>query len=266
MGEISVRRARFRRAATAAGSVVVLAGLGAVLGPAAAADAAVSTNAAGRCLPSSGAVTVHFVLGGSGAPTPGIAGVSLTGFDPGSCDGQPVTVTLSGNQAGDPNAPVTELLSTLDSKRDACTGATSEDPVLVDGGSITLSACPTTDDPQVGAYADLHDVTRLTVKVSGHVVPSQPGGVVLGEQGTRPRGDDGGAEVLGEQVTRPRDTASGILPFTGGPYPIGIWVGGLLVLFGIASILLDRLADSRVAFAALVKSARRRRGDGDNAP
>ena len=257
-----VNRSR-RRAAAAIGAATVAAAW-ALLGPAGTAAAATSMNAGGGCLPASRAVTVHFVLGGSGTPSPGIGGLSLTGFDPGSCDGQPVEVELAGNAAGDPTAPVTELLSTLDSSRDACTGAKSQASAVIDGGSITLNACPTTDDPQVGAYADLHDLTRLAVRVSGQEVPSQPGGVVLGNQGTRPRGDGSGAEVLGEQVTRPRDSASGILPFTGGPHPIGLWLGCLLVLFGIASMVFERLADGRLALAALVRTARRRRGDGDS--
>lgn len=211
------------------------------------ANAEVASGSGHGCWPSSGPVTVHFELGAQ----PGVAGVVLQGFDPHTCDGQPVTVTLSGNQAGDPNAPVTELLSTLDSSRDACTGAKLHQPAVIDGGTIELTGCASTTDPQEGAYADLHDLTQLSVAVSGQEVPSQPGTVILGEQATRPRanGGSGAAQVLGIQATRPRGGISGVLASTGGPQPLMFWGGLLILLFGVGSILLDRVTGLREAFA-----------------
>ena len=247
-------------AGTAAGAAVAatLAVL-AILALPAGAEAATPVTGTPGCLPSSKGVTVHYELGQASGPEPGIAGLTLQGFDSHTCDGQPVVVTLSGNAAGDPSAGATELLSTLDSSRDACTGDKLEQPELIDNGTITLTGCAGTDDAHRGAYASVHDLTLLTVSVSGRTVPT--GSEVLGTSATRPHaGSDepGGAQVLGIQASRPR-AGSGLLAFTGGPQPLMFWGGLLLLVFGVASLVLDRLRDTRAAWVGLTKERRERR-------
>ncbi len=232
-----------------------------LLGPAGLASAATGGD---RCIPASEAVTVHFVLGGSGNPGPGIAGVDLAGFDPASCDGQPVTVTLSGNKAGNPSTPVTELLTTLDSGKNPCTGDSEKSPAVIQNGAIDLAGCETTHDPHTAAFASVHDATRITVAVNGHELPATQGTGILGEQATRPRGTgpggaNGDAQILGIQASRPRpgaQNAGGVLPFTGGPQPVMFWVGLLLVVFGVVSFLVNHVTESRRRILGLVKKDR----------
>jgi len=253
-------RPQGRASRWAAGTIAAAAaGVLAVLGFPAATAAATPLAGTPGCLPSSKGVTVHYELGQASGPVPGIAGLTLQGFDPHTCDGQPVVVTLSGNAAGDPSASPTELLSTLDSSRDACSGAKLEHPLVIDSGAITLTGCAGTGDAHRGAYASVHDVTQLTVSVDGRTVPT--GSEVLGTSATRPHASDGGpggAQVLGIQASRPR-AGSGLLAFTGGPQPLMFWGGLLLLLFGVASLVLDRLRDTRAAWIGLTKQRRERR-------
>ena len=250
------RTARRWAASTAAGAALAAALL--MLAAPAGAEAVTPVTGTPGCLPSSKGVTVHYELGQASGPEPGIAGLTLQGFDSHTCDGQPVVVTLSGNSAGDPSATATDLLSTLDSSRDACTGAKLAEPKVIDKGTITLSGCAGTDDAQRAAYASVHDLTRLTVTVDGRTVPT--GSEVLGTSATRPhadKGGPGGAQVLGIQASRPR-AGSGLLAFTGGPQPLMFWGGLLLLVFGLASLVLDRLRDTRTAWVGLTQKRKER--------
>jgi hypothetical protein len=202
------------------------------------------------CVATSQGVTTHFVLAYGHRPVPGVAEVVLRGFDEGTCDGQPVIVTLSGNQAGDPAADATDLLSTYDSTVDPCSGGALTDPVFIKNDSITLRGCQTTNDPALGAYADVHDLTLLRVEVNGHEVETGPRPKVLGtevfangESGT----SAGHAAIQG---------TSGLLPFTGGLSSLWFWVGVLCFMFGLVSLLIDRFTETRAAVLGLVSRSK----------
>ncbi|HET7386933.1 MAG TPA: hypothetical protein VFJ19_09760 [Nocardioidaceae bacterium] len=214
------------------------------------ANAATPSADAEGCIQSSHGVHVHFVLDFS-RPKATVSGLALSGFDKSSCDGQPVKIILSGNEAGNPAADPTETLSTLDSTVDACNGTAVPDnkQALIENGSITLRGCATTDDSSLGAYADVLPLTRLTVYVAGQEVTPE----VLGTEafangvggsanaGTSLSGTDvSGASVLG-------------LPLTGGPHSWLFWLGLLLFVLGLASLVFDRLRDSHAIALARVR-------------
>lgn len=219
-----------------------------------------------ECVASSQDVQVHFLTDFAGSNA-AIAGLELRGLDPGACDGQPVKVTLSGNNAGDPAQAPTRMLSVLDSSLEPCTGAKASTPKVVAGGRIALHGCPTVSTPSGAAYADMHDATRLTVEVAGRGIPIGGGPNVLGPptiDGGGPDGDGGGPDgsdtgdesedtepqVLGvEQFADAPSSgqaevptavaAGGLLADTGGPRTLMLWLGVLLVLFGVLSLLRD---------------------------
>jgi hypothetical protein len=223
------------------------------------------------CVSDSRGVRVHFRTDFS-TGDPAISGVELVGLDPSSCDGEPVTVTLSGNDEGDPSKPPTRMLSSLDSSLDPCTGKPTHPPVVITGGRITLLGCPTLTAPSGAAYADLHDATRLTIEVAGHDLPigggpdSEPptgdepdpdpivGGV---DDSAGSGGNDGseGADVLGVQEFAdepPADAgvptavnAGGVMPDTGGPRTLMLWIGVVLVVFGGLSLVWDSFRPRR---------------------
>lgn len=206
----------------------------------------------GQCVASSRGVAVHFLLAFDNAhPGARISGVRLSGFDQDSCDGKPAIVTLSGNQAGNRAQDPTELLSTLDSSADRCTGTPLTEPGTVVSGSIALRGCRSVSHPDGAAFASVHDVTRLTVEVAGHQVQARPS-VVLGAQAHRPgtqAGGQGGAQVASGQPGSSGSGAFGQLPNTGGPARIMLLLGIVLVIFGIALVLtaLPRRGDERAA-------------------
>jgi hypothetical protein len=211
------------------------------------------TADASTCLPATQGVTVHFLLSDPAHSLPKVAGVTLHGFDEDTCDGQPVTVTLSGNPAGNPAADATDLLSTFDSTLDPCTGAQVKDPVVVKHGAISLHGCQSTSDASLGAYADVHDLTQLEVEVNGHQVETGPGPKVLGTEvfaNGQSGSSAGHATIKG---------TSGLLPFTGGPYSLWFWVGVLCFMFGLVSLLIDRFTETRATVLGLVSRSKSRR-------
>jgi hypothetical protein len=211
------------------------------------------TADASTCLPATQGVTVHFLLSDPAHSLPKVAGVTLHGFDEDTCDGQPVTVTLSGNQAGNPAAPATDVLSSFDSTVNACSGKALSEPVVVKDGSISLRGCQSTKDPALGAYADLHDLTLLRVEVNGHEVATGPGPKVLGTEvfGNGASGSSAGHTAI--------EGTSGLLPFTGGPYSLWFWVGVLCFMFGLVSLLIDRFTETRATVLGLVSRSKSRR-------
>jgi hypothetical protein len=209
-----------------------------------------------------GDATVHFLISPpSGSIGPAISGLTVSGLSA-DCDRSPVTVTLLGNPAGDPYVDPTETLSVFDSTLDPCSQVALANPPVVSGGSITLTACASGGP---AAYASIHDVTRLVVKVNGRVVdtslgysqapspspsttsspsvsPEAGGGV---EPSVQPS-QSGGTDVLGEKVTRHGPTigaqrGSGLsLPFTGGWWASLSWLGAIVLFVGSLIIALVR--------------------------
>ena len=205
----------------------------------------------GACIPSTNGIEVHFVLGTPAAGSdPGIAGLTLTGFDPPTCDGQPVVVTLSGNTAGDPGRTADTLMSTYDSAIDPCTGERLDSPELVTEGSIALRGCADSQDATRAAYADLHDLTLLTVRVAGEQVPtgSPPGDEVLGVEALGSDHGDGDSGTT-DGATAAAANRTDALAATGGPSSLWFTLGVLLVFCGFGSLLVDLLRGSRVARA-----------------
>ena len=174
------------------------------------------------CKPADGLVTVHFIQEGT---APEIDGVQLNGFDAASCDGQPVKVLLAGNAAGDPEAPVTEVLTTLDSADSPCAHAGARHAAVITSGTVTLRACL---DPAVNdghGPASIHDATLLRVVVAGQLVPSRPGPSVLG---TEAFADTPNAR------TGDGHSASASLPQAGGPGADWLVAGLIAVCLGAA--------------------------------
>lgn len=211
-------------------------------------ETASAAPSAGRCVAGSRGVAVHFTVTDPSGPEVGIEKVALSGFDPAHCDGQPVEVVLSGNRAGDPSRPATELLSTLDSAKDPCTGAALPEPLTINAGVITLTGCASTVDPQRAADASVHDVTQLQVRVSGQTIPIGGGAAVSAPHG--PTANAGGTAQAagGNAVSAPQaapappqaassSPSSGLLPNTGGPV---VWSLLLAVVLIAAGSLLAR--------------------------
>jgi hypothetical protein len=142
------------------------------------AAAAAGTSGAACAAATSGA-HVHYVTGfvAGAADGPAIAGLTIDGFDAAACDGLPVQVVISGNAAGSDVDPADELLSTLDSTLDPCTGAKLGTSVTISAGSITLNGCASVHDPNGAAYASIHDATQLVVKVADALIPAVISGV-----------------------------------------------------------------------------------------
>lgn len=156
-----------------AAATVVGTGAAVLLAGAPSASAATSGSA---CAAATSGAQVHYLVA-LGSTGPAISGVTISGFDQSACDGLPVTLVLSGNTAGDPAQPANELLSTLDSSLDQCTGAKLPGPVTISGGVITLHGCSSVTDPHAAAYVSIHDVTQLALSVAGASTPAQVGGI-----------------------------------------------------------------------------------------
>lgn len=185
-------------------------------------------------------IQIHYQVGESTGDL-GISGIELSGFEPASCDGKPVKVTFSGNDAGDPAAEAVRLLAVLDSSQDPCAGSPAEHPDFIGGGRIELRACSTVTDYTGAAYADLHDVTRLRVQVDDREMPLSPGvdgdtsapdAEILGVEQRAAGSSPGASAGLGPQT-------AGFMPATGGPQSLMLWSGVLLVMFGLASLAWD---------------------------
>jgi hypothetical protein len=243
------------------GALMIVVGL--ISGGGAAFGAGHGLNGA-SCLSELQGVSVHFLTAVGTPPRASVTGMVVDGFSSSSCDGQPVEIILRGNTAGDPAARATDLLSTLDSSRDSCTNATLEDPLVITGGAITLHGCAATTDPHHAAYADIHDLTRLVVKVNGHEISAHEGPPVTGNdpaqppQGTGPHdgalpgsgppatGSQAGDAPAGDPQTGALaddgagQGGAGVLPFTGGPSEATLWLGLLLVLCGSMTLLARR--------------------------
>ncbi len=179
------------------------------------------------CTPADGLVTVHFIQAGT---VPEIDGVQLNGFDAATCDGQPVKVVLAGNAAGDPRAPATDVLTTLDSTDGPCAQEGARRAAVITSGTVTLRACLDASSVNDGhGPASIHDATLLRVVVAGQVVASRPGPTVLGTEA-----------FADKPPARPRDNhgASAALPHAGGPG--SQWLLAGLVLTGVGANLLWR--------------------------
>jgi len=135
---------------------------------------ATAVSASSSCDPTSSPVSVHYqtAVATSGSDSRvAVSGVVLSGF-PTACDGSTVTLELLGNKAGDPTvAPSADtLLSTADSTLDPCSQKTLATPLVVAGGSITLSLCASGGP---AGYASVHDLTALAL-----FLPAGSGGVL----------------------------------------------------------------------------------------
>lgn len=215
-------------------------------------------GASNSCAGSSRGVEVHFESDFSSGE-PAISTVVLNGLDPRTCDGETVTITLSGNGGGDPTLPPTNLLSVLDSSLEPCTGEPAIPPVVIAGGQISVHGCSTVASASGAAFASMHDATRLRIEVAGEDIPV--GGLSPtpppsteddgsgGSKGDSGSGDNG-PQVLGvEEFADGGDAgnagvptavdAGGLMPGTGGPRALMLWTGVLLVLFGVTSLLWD---------------------------
>ncbi len=93
-----------------------------------------------------------------------VSGVVLSDF-PSACEGHTVTLQMWGNSAGDPSVALSSdrLLSTADSALAPCTQDSLSSPLVVAGGSITLSLCATGGP---AGYVSAHDLTALSLLVS----------------------------------------------------------------------------------------------------
>lgn len=210
--------------------------------PLTAAGAATPNASSAACTVDGTNATVHFTLTPSAAaPKAQITALRISGLSTSGCAHPlPVMVTIKGTPSGDPAGTTTETLTVLHSTTDPCTGDPLARPTYVTGGAITLTACPTGGP---GGYADVHDATRLVVRVAGrqvaigtsdgHLPGAGPGTAVLGEKIThvapRPAAKPGRSRVAG-------------LAFTGG------WIGRLLgaaVLALLAGALLLALSAER---------------------
>ncbi len=206
------------------------------------APAASAASSGSACASATSGAKVHYLVGFA-AHGPAIAGVVIGGFDQSACDGLPVTLVLNGNPAGDPNQPVSELLTTLDSKRDPCTGATLASPLTISGGSITLHGCAAVTDPHGASYASIHDATQLVLEVADAPTTAQVGGVSTAAPSTAaPSGSSAETTPSGGQ-------ASGAAPSNGvagqstqaSPGPGGTSGQGPLASTGVRIALLSAI-------------------------
>lgn len=160
------------------------------------------------CLDSSGAW--HLVATGEGTRIPQ---VTLSGFDPSSCDGLTAIVAMTGNAAGDQTAPADLRLATWDSADDPCTGAALGTPVVVSHGSITLSGCAAggpAGTPRIKQVTEFAVSVGATTQVLGETFTKQPGA----------------------SSPSPSSATHGLLPFTGSWSAYLTNVGILLVVVG----------------------------------
>lgn len=195
------------------------------------------------CTVDGGEAAVHYSLDDSADPkTASITGIRISGLVVSGCaDPLPSSITIKGTPSGDPSVEPTETLTSLDSTRDPCTGQELAQPTFVTNGAISWTACPTGGP---GGYANVHDATRLILRVAGQAISLEPPA-----KGTATDGP-GSTAVLGEKVTKnPARGGTGTsalheitdrLPFTGGPMQRLAAAGLILVLLGAALLLIVR--------------------------
>lgn len=200
-----------------AGTATAAAGILAVLTPPTAAFGLARGTAIAPCRAAPGGWQVLATAGPHAAAAPsglGVVRVAISGLDPASCDGLPAKVQIRGNPAGIQSDPAVLALSTLDTRRDPCTGAAVPDAPTVHTGAIVLNAC---SDGGPGRDANIHETTVFRV--------------TIGETTT----------VLGEHARRtPSSSGSGVLPFTGDWSRMLTCAGVLLILAGWSLISLAR--------------------------
>jgi hypothetical protein len=188
--------------------------------------------------------SVHFTLSDS---TDGrashFAGLRIEHLSATGClDPLPVTVTIRGTPSGDPTQTPIERITVLDSATDPCTGARLANPQFLVGGGITLMACPSARPVQL---SEVHDATRLIVRVAGMPVIVAPG------DGGQSSGEDPGVTVLGEKSSRPTaihgeharprgNLGFANLPFTGSWIARTVALSSALVLLGLVLALVRR--------------------------
>jgi LPXTG-motif cell wall-anchored protein len=145
---------------------------------------------------------------------------SLSGF-PAGCNGEAAKLEMRGNSAGDPSvAPSADtLLSTADSTLDPCSQATLAHPLVISGGSITLSLCATGGP---AGYVVVHDLTLLSLFLS----PSSSG--VAGTTTTPSRSS--GVAGIGTVVPSTGAASSLSAPLLG--LGVALLLGGWIAIVG----------------------------------
>jgi hypothetical protein len=188
--------------------VSIAIGLLTVLTPATAAFGLARGTAIAPCTAAPGGWQVLTTAGEDAAAPSGLAvvRVSISGLDPSSCDRLPVKVQIRGNRSGIQSDPAVLALSTLDSRRDPCSGAALPDPLAVHAGAIVLNACPSGGP---GGDASIRETTVFRVTIGSTTA------------------------VLGEHTRRTiRSSGTGLLPFTGDWSRLLTSLGLLLILAG----------------------------------
>lgn len=211
--------------------LVVLVGVLAMMLGGTAAFGAARATAFAPCLAVGGGSQVHFLLDQHTGPRQlAASGATISGLDPGTCDGQSATITLSGNAAGDPKLPADEPLAVWSSSLDPCSGQPLSHPPVVVAGTITLHGCLTVTDPARASYLNIHDATLMQVQVNGQDLPTSVEGLTI----TKP---DLGPAVVGG-TSRGTGGSAAALPFTGTWAALTFWLGLLLLLTGIVTFWL----------------------------
>jgi hypothetical protein len=157
------------------------------------------------CLTDTHGASVRYSFGYF-AEGPAISGLTIGNLSAARCDGLPVTVILRGNLAGDPTAPPSETLTTLNSKTDPCGQTILAKPTVVRDGTITLAACHAGGRAR---FASLQYVTQVIVKVRGRTV-----------------------ETLGPPRSSTESPMTE-LPFTGSWAAATFWIGLASVIGGV---------------------------------
>lgn len=152
-----------------------------------------------------------------------VSGVVLSDF-PSVCDGHTVTLQMWGNSAGDPSVALgsDRLLSTADSALAPCTQESLSSPLVVAGGSITLSLCATGGP---AGYVSAHDLTALSLLVSAGASQGQ----VKAQSTTAP--PPGPLSLLG----RHGGTLGASTPSSGAQLPLPL--AQFLIALGLALVL-----------------------------
>ncbi len=221
--------------------------------------------ALGSCDVAGAPALVRLMVGWGGAlSAPAVSGASVDGL-PATCDGATVELQFWGNPAGDPKVPPSgdSLLSTARSTLDPCTQVQLANPVAIVNGALTLSLCPSGGP---AAYADVHDLTLLTLFVDGAQVPVTLTGGGGGAVGPPSPGTGGGSGTSTGTIGASGPSAAGvtqpgILPAPSVDVHSGSADGGLLALTGaeILWIMLTGLL-AIAAGALVVFCSRLRRG------
>lgn len=217
-----------RRRRLPSSALVLIAGLLLVLASTTDAFGAARGTTFAPCVGSGQIAALSYKVGVAGH-TPAVAGWSITGLSRDGCDGSSVVLITQGNSAGDPAAPATETLATYDSKLDPCTHVPLAQPVVVEGGHITVAGCATGG---TAGFTSIHDVTQVSLNVRGDTITT-----VLGETFSEP-GSSPSSGTTGKGASVLATTEQ--LPFTGSYAALTFWLGVLTLLGGLIIFLIGR--------------------------